>query len=133
MREFGHDGSECRGFAAYNARSCLMMVQSGVRARSISVLLLGLAACKDGTSPPQAGPPSRIEVVSGASFSGSVGTLVMAPLAVRVVDEQGRAVSGAVVRFAIVEGSGSVTPQSVATGRWGQAQTRLTLGIAAGT
>jgi hypothetical protein len=106
------------------------MVQSGARARSALVLLLALA-CKDGTAPPS-GPPARIEVTSGASFSGSVGTLLGTPLAVRVVDKDGRVVSGVIVRFTIVEGPGSVSPQSVTSGRRGEAQTRLTIGPTAG-
>jgi hypothetical protein len=106
------------------------MVQSA-GARSTLVLLLGLAACKDAPTEPPAGPPARIEVTAGASFSGLVGTLLASPLAVRVVDKDGRAVRGAVVKFSLIQGAGSLSPQSAATGRTGEAQTRLTFGTAA--
>jgi hypothetical protein len=108
------------------------MATLGARARSTFVLLLGVAACEAPTES-ASGPPARIEVISSASFRGSVGTSVKPPLAVRVVDEQGRPVKGAVVRFSIVEGPGSLKPQSAVTGRVGIAQTRLTLGTTAGT
>jgi hypothetical protein len=109
------------------------MVQFGARARSTLAVLLGIAACKDGPTEPQSGPPARIEVTAGGTFSGSVGTLLTTPLAVRIVDAQGRAVSGAIVRFTMVEGTGSVSPKAVTSGRTGQAETRLTLGTVAGT
>jgi hypothetical protein len=95
-------------------------------------LLVGLAACGDGTGPPRAGPPSRIEVASGSAFAGSVGTQLVRSLAARVTDDRDRPVSGAVVKFALVKGGGSLAPQSVATDADGRAQTALTFGIATG-
>ncbi|MDQ3950350.1 MAG: Ig-like domain-containing protein, partial [Gemmatimonadota bacterium] len=109
------------------------MANLGARARSSLALLLGVAGCGDGPTVPRSGPPARIEVTSGANFSGSVGTVLETPLAVRVVDQQGRAVSGAFVRFSIIEGPGLLSPQSAVTGPTGAAQTRLTLGVVAGT
>jgi hypothetical protein len=109
------------------------MPQPGARSRSTLVsLLLGLVACEQGAEPVPAGPPARIEVTEGATFAGSVGTVLATPLGVRVLAEDGRPVPGAVVRFSIAEGPGSVSPQSAATGRAGTAQTRLTFGAAAG-
>jgi hypothetical protein len=108
------------------------MAEIGARASLAIVLLLGIAACKDGTSPPPAGPPARIEVTSGATFTGLVGTRLETPLAVRVTDDQGRSVKGVVVNFALVQGAGSVSPRAVTTGSRGTAETRLTFGVAAG-
>jgi hypothetical protein len=108
------------------------MSRSGALARSTLVLPLALGACERSTEPPPSGPPARIEVTSGATFAGAVGTLLTTPLAVRVVDDNGRAVHGAVVTFSIVEGPGSLSPQAAATGPAGTAQTRLTFGAAAG-
>src|SRR5918999_566560 len=128
-------GILCRPAEARRARihQETSMVHSSARARSALVLLVGLTACGDGTSPLPSGPPARLEVTSGGTFRGPVGTVLATPLGVQVLDDQRRAVSGVVVRFAIVEGAGSVSPQSVTTGRRGDAQTRLTLGPAAGT
>src|SRR5918999_257456 len=99
--------------------------------RSMVVLLLGLAACRDGTAP-ERGQPARLLIVSGASFAGPVATVLEMPLAVRVVDQRGRAVMGAVVKFALPRGGGSLNPLSAVTGLSGRAQTRLTFGPTAG-
>jgi hypothetical protein len=98
-----------------------MSSQLADRVRSVVVLLLAAGACKDGPTELEFGPPARVEVTAGGTFSGVVGTRLETPLAVRVVDAQGRAVGGAIVRFGIVEGPGSVDPQSAVTGRTGHA------------
>jgi hypothetical protein len=109
------------------------MAQLGARACSTLALLLSIAACNDGPTELASGPPAHLEVTSGGSFSGSVGTVLETPLAVRVVDKEGRAVNGAVVRFFLVQGPGSLNPQSAVTDRTGAAATRLMFGTAAGT
>ncbi|MFN2565611.1 MAG: hypothetical protein ABR499_11500 [Gemmatimonadaceae bacterium] len=99
----------------------------------LTLMLLSLpASCKDSTPPPRAGPPARIVATSGLTFTGFVGTVLETPLAVRVTDDQGRPVGGAVVRFSMVQGSGSVSPRTATTGLAGAAETRLTFGVAAG-
>ena len=107
------------------------MARLDVRALYTVVALLAAAACSDGTAP-QAGPPARIEVTSGATFAGTVATALATPLAVRVVDEQGRVVHGAVVRFSLLRGGGSLEPLSATTGSRGEAATTLTFGPASG-
>ena len=74
------------------------MVQSGACSCTTLLLLVALA-CGDGPTQPPAGPPAQIDVVSGAAFTGSVGTQLAIPLGVRVTDKDGRAVTGAIVRF----------------------------------
>ena len=107
------------------------MARVDVRALPTVVALLAAAACSDGTAP-QAGPPARIEVTSGATFAGTVATPLATPLAIRVVDEQGRAVQGAVVRFSLLIGGGSLEPLSATSGSRGEAATTLTFGPASG-
>jgi hypothetical protein len=107
------------------------MARVDARALSTVVALLAAAACSDGTAP-QAGPPARIEVTSGATFSGTVATALATPLAVRVVDAQGRGVRGAIVRFSLLRGGGSLEPLSATTGSRGEAATTLAFGPTAG-
>lgn len=108
------------------------MVQCGAIARPTLVVVLALVACSDGPTEPPAGPPTRLEVTSGAAFSGAVGTLLAAPLTVRVLDAQGRAVRGADVSFSLIQGGGSLSPETASTDRTGEARTRLTFGPVAG-
>jgi hypothetical protein len=108
------------------------MGRLGARARWALVLLSGLAGCGDGPTQVRSGPPARIEVISGSDFAGTAGALLATPLTVRVLDEQGRGVAGVVVGFAVTQGPGSLSPQSVSTDRTGAAETRLTFGAAAG-
>ncbi len=49
---------------------------------------------------------TQLSMVSGDNQSGTVGQPLAAPFVVRVVDEQGKPVSGAVVLWDVVEGDG---------------------------
>jgi hypothetical protein len=73
-----------------------------------------------------AGPPSTIAVVSGNSQSGTVGTVLPAPLVVKVKDSYGNGVSGAAVTFSDTYG-GTFSPNPATSGATGQASTAFTL------
>ena len=86
----------------------LVMRSSTPRALGV-VLLVGLVACGGGDPGVNIGPPSRIEVALGANQQGTVGSLVPVAPAVRVVDGNGRGVSGIPVRFVVAVGNGTVS------------------------
>lgn len=71
-------------------------------------LVLLVAACGGGDPGVQIGPPSRIEVALGADQEGTVGSNVAVSPAVRVVDANGRGVSGIPVFFRVEAGNGTV-------------------------
>ena len=73
-----------------------------------------------------------LEVVSGSGQTGAPGSTLSSPFVVRFEDSDGEPVSGAVVRFAVETGGGSVSSSTDTTDSDGEAQTTLTLGSAGG-
>ncbi|HVG43172.1 MAG TPA: hypothetical protein VM890_00525, partial [Longimicrobium sp.] len=92
--------------------------------------LAWLGAC-DSPSDVRAGPPARLDVVSGNGQQGMVGQELAAPLVVRVTDAAGKVVRGQVVNFVVVSGGGSVFAGTAITTHDGVAQERWTLGTTA--
>lgn len=103
-----------------------------------TVFLLLLAACSGATDvkPEPETPASAVaialEAVEGDSQTGTVGQVLPTAVSVRVLDQNGRGVSGLVVRFAASQGSGSISPETTTTDASGTAQARWTLGTRAG-
>jgi len=93
-------------------------------------LSLVLAACGEGLTLPPDGAPANIEVMSGNSQSGRVGSTLLDSLVVKVTDNRGRPVAGATVAFAFTDasGGGAASPASVTTDNNGLASSSLTLG-----
>ena len=77
----------------------------------------------------KAGAAATIERSGGTGQAGLPGTTIE-PFEVLVVDQYRNAVSGATTTWAVVEGSGTVSPTSVPTSDEGHASSRLTLGTA---
>ena len=81
-------------------------------------------------------PPQKIattlESVSGDGQSAQVGTQLSSAFVVRVLDQDGVAMSGETVSFS-VSPSGTLSTTTATTGTDGQASTTLTLGSTAGT
>src|SRR5689334_2085094 len=102
--------------------------------RWLSVPLAGAAlACGGGESiGPSNNPPAKVEAVSQTAVTGTVGTSVSGGLVVRVLDAEGRPVSGANVAFAVTAGNGSTTPRVAVTDSKGQASTVWVLGTISG-
>jgi Bacterial Ig-like domain (group 1) len=91
-----------------------------------------VAACDgDGPAAPRAGPPVRIEIVSGDGQEGTVGRRLPDPLVVRVLDDGGLPVPGVVVHFAVTAGGGSLQADADTTDAGGLARDRWTLGTGA--
>ncbi len=78
-------------------------------------------------------PASLIVPQSGNTQTGVVGAQLAQPLVVKVSAADGLAVAGTTVNFAVASGGGSVVNSSVVSDANGLAQTKWTLGTAAGT
>jgi hypothetical protein len=96
-------------------------------------LLMGVAACGgdgDGTG---SRAPTAVTATTPTTMTAVAGSAVTPAPAVRVVDSQGRGVSGVAVVFAVTGGGGTVTAGSVQTGSDGTATAGgWTLGTVAG-
>ena len=71
--------------------------------------------------------------VSGDDQSSQVSTALDAPFVVEVRDQNGDALSGVTVAFAVTAGGGTLSASSVTTDSSGQAESTLTLGSTVGT
>jgi len=79
------------------------------------------------------GAAANLAVSSGSPQSGTVGTALGLPLAVRVTDTYGNVVPGATVSWTTTAGGGSVTPSTSNTDASGIATASATLGTVSGT
>ena len=75
-----------------------------------------------------AGSGSALSVESGGSQSGTLGSMLGAPVVLKVTDIYGNAVAGKSVTFAVTSGGGSVGTPSATTDASGLASTTWTLG-----
>jgi len=93
-----------------------------------TLVLLALAGCggDDGNIGPVV--PAAIEAVSGDQQAGRVSSVLSEPLQVRVTDAAGSPARGVAVAWAVVQGSGTVSPASSTTDADGRAATQFTLG-----
>jgi hypothetical protein len=86
--------------------------------------------------PGAVGSEDSLRIVRGNNQAGVRGTTLPLRLTVRVMDPQGRPVSGVTVRFRIATGSGSVEGSSSVdrvSNASGLAEVQMTLGSSAGT
>ena len=70
--------------------------------------------------------------LSGNAQTGTVGKELDDPFVAEVQDQNGDALAGVTVTFAVTIGGGSISASSVTTNASGQAETTLTLGSTAG-
>ena len=77
--------------------------------------------------------PHRLTKVCGDDQEGTVGALLAEPLVVSVVDEDGAAMAGVNVSFAVTAGGGTLSATTATSNVTGHARTRLTLGSELGT
>ena len=89
------------------------------------------------TAPPPPPPPARVattlEKVSGDSQTDRTNQHLTNPLIVRVLDQDGDALSDVTVSFSVTPSSGVLSPTSATTDADGQASTALQLGSTAST
>jgi hypothetical protein len=86
--------------------------------RSGPALLAALAcglllSCSDGILPPDRSAPASLEVVSRDPHRGVAGQRLPDSVVVRVVDRLGRGIPGAVVRFSVAAGGGTISPEAL--------------------
>ena len=77
--------------------------------------------------------PHRLTKVCGDDQENTVGILLATPFVVLVSDENGAAMAGVVVSFAVTAGGGTLSAATATTDANGRAATRLTLGSQPGT
>jgi hypothetical protein len=86
--------------------------------RALAVALGALAAC-DGATEPRI--PAIIEIAAGDGQSGTVGTVLPVPPAVRILTADGKPVRNVPVTFTVTGGGGTITAASATTDRTGTA------------
>jgi alpha-tubulin suppressor-like RCC1 family protein len=90
------------------------------------------AACGDDPSDPGPDWPPQGTLVSGDLQRDTVGDELSVPLVVRVTDQDGDAIAGISVTFAVTAGGGTLFAATAQTSSAGEASNRWTLGTAAG-
>jgi hypothetical protein len=98
---------------------------------AVAISLLA-SACSDGSGPGSAGPPTTIAAASATTLDGAAGTVLPAPISVKVSDAQGKPVPLAKVNFVIASGGGSLSAASDTTDSAGMASVTWTLGQSLG-
>jgi len=91
-----------------------------------------IAACSHDSTSPSAGPPARIDPVSGQTGSAQVGMPVPGGIVVKVTDAAGRPVAGTSVALAVTLGNGVTMPRVAVTDAKGQATATWMLGTIIG-
>ena len=95
------------------------------RLAAVAATLAVASACGDGGTEPGS-PAAAIVPLSLAADSVVIGEAVDPPLSVRVEDALGNPIEGAPVRFALVSGAGTLTPEVAVSGIEGIAEARFT-------
>jgi hypothetical protein len=91
-----------------------------------SAVGFGSGCDDDPTGPPPPGPPAQITVVSGGNQTATAGTMLPAPIVVKVTDSAGVALRGIAVDFT-AQGGGSASAATT-TDSLGMATAQWTLG-----
>jgi len=89
-----------------------------------------LASCSDSITPPGGTNVATLAVVSRDPHPGIAGHPAADSVVVRAVDANGGGVAGAIVRFSVTGGGGSITPLSISTDAQGYATAEWVLGDA---
>ncbi len=90
-----------------------------IRSKDLALICVMVAACRGDYR--LVGAPEQLAVVAGANQQAPVGTAVITAPMVRVIDGEGDAVGGAVVRFTVLTGGGTVLGDSVVSDAQGRA------------
>ena len=82
---------------------------------------------------PNSGVPTALTKRSGDNQQGEPGAILPNPFVIRVTADDGSALEGINVTFAVIEGGGTLSQTTVTTDATGQAESTLTLGNSEGT
>lgn len=96
------------------------------------LLALGLLGCEGGTEPEPIGPPVSVSASAGNQQNGAAGQTLLAPIAARVSDANGRGVPNVPVEFRILAGAGVLESVGERTNGAGVVTARWRLGTFAG-
>ena len=100
---------------------------------TVSATVEGLEAETFTATAAEQAMPHSLTKVCGDDQEGTAGALLAEPLVVSVVDEDGAAMAGVVVSFAVTAGGGTLSSATATTNANGRARTWLTLGSEPGT
>ena len=100
---------------------------------TVSATVEGLEAETFTATAAEQAMPHSLTKVCGDSQEGTASILLAEPLVVSVSDEDGAAMAGVVVSFAVTAGGGTLSAATATTAANGRAATRLTLGSEPGT
>ena len=100
---------------------------------TVAATVVGLETVTFTSTAAEQAMPHSLTKVCGDSQEGMVDILLDEPFVVSVVDEDGTAMAGVVVSFAVTAGGGTLSAATATTDANGRAATRLTLGSDAGT
>lgn len=100
---------------------------------AVAVFALLVSSCKDSNGPKGPGAPADISISAGNAQTGGAASTLIAPIAAKVSDADGRAVPNIAVTFQTIGASGTVDPTVVRTNGAGIATTSWTLPTVAGT
>ena len=106
---------------------------SEVRPNTVTATVEGLESVTFTATAAEQAMPHRLTKVCGDDQEGTVGAPLTEPLVVSVSDEDGAAMAGVVVSFAVTAGGGTLSAATSTTDANGRAATRLTLGSDPGT
>ena len=106
---------------------------SGSGTNTVSATVEGLEAETFTATAAEQAMPHSLTKVCGDSQEGTASILLAEPLVVLVSDDDGAAMAGMVVSFAVTAGGGTLSAATATTDANGRAATRLTLGSEPGT
>ena len=106
---------------------------SEVRTNTVTATVEGLESVTFTATAAQQAMPHRLTKVCGDDQEGTAGAPLTEPLVVSVSDEDGAAMAGVIVSFAVTAGGGTLASDTATTDANGRAATRLTLGSGLGT
>ena len=106
---------------------------SGSGTNTVSATVEGLEPVTFTATAAEQAMPHRLTKVCGDSQEGTASILLAEPFVVSVSDEDGTAMAGVVVSFAVTTGGGTLSSATATTDATGRAATRLTLGSEPGT
>ena len=105
-----------------------LMLSSDTETHTVSATVEGLESVTFTATAVGQAIPNSLEKVSGDGQKGTVGEALAEPFVVSVAAEDGSAISGVVVSFAVTAGGGTLSAATATTNANGRAATRLTLG-----
>ena len=100
---------------------------------TVSATIAGLEPVTFTATAAEQATPHHLIKICGEDQEGTAGALLAKPFVVSVVDENGTAIAGVAVSFAVTAGGGTLTSATATTNANGHARTRLTLGSDVGT